>query len=175
MWLLLFPSCRSSQLITVIHISFSLSLSVSSATFVCLYLQFGISSFFFSFLPVLCIYSYFKRPVQQHILYLWVNTFSYLHRSCIDMCIALSNEGVMNRWWCVFLVCWQRQKQELWIASVSVLFGWWSEHILWQIGKGKYSRQWRLRDEAAGGVSPLFLVWDWWEYASKEINWSWIL
>lgn len=62
------------------------------------------------------------------------------------------------------------------IASVStVLFGWWSAHILWQIGKGKYSRQWRLGDEAAGGVSLFFLIWDWRQHSDKEMNWRWIL
>lgn len=28
------------------------------------------------------------------------------------MCFALSNGSVMNRWWCVFLVCSQHQKQD---------------------------------------------------------------
>ena len=99
----------------------------------------------------------FNSPAQQRILYLPASYGDAVN----DRCTALSNEGVMNRWWCVrlslSLMCWQRQKHELWTASVSTAwFGWWSGHILWQIGKGKYSRQWRLRDEAAGVVSQLF-------------------
>lgn len=169
MWLLLLPSCRSLQCSQP-----CLPLFVSSATF---YMLNDVSCYYwcslgFHFSPQLCICVCFKSPVQQPVL----SPESYFQRSCIDMFIALSYEGVMNRWCCVVLVCWQRQRQELWIASVStVLFGWWSEHIVWQIGKGKYGRQRGLRDEAAGGDGLLFLFWDWWQHAYKEMKWRWNL
>lgn len=41
----------------------------------------------------------FTSPAQQHILYLCASYGDTVN----DMCIALSNEGVMNRWWCVRL------------------------------------------------------------------------
>lgn len=64
---------------------------LQSSTFlsrhICLLIS-AVWDFFFSFLPVLCMYSYFKRPVQQHILYEWIHSATY--REAVLICALLS-------------------------------------------------------------------------------------
>lgn len=89
MWLLLFPSCRSSQLITVIHISFSLSL--------CLFCHIrllisAVWDFFFFFFLFFLFYAYIHTLSVQYssifFIYGWIHSATY--REAVLICALLS-------------------------------------------------------------------------------------
>lgn len=95
MWLLLSPSCRRSQIIATLRLFFLHLMRRLPES--------AVSHFIL--LPVLCIYAYFKSTIYKLIK-------SDTYRGAVLICALLPNEAIKHKWWCVFLVRWQHQKQE---------------------------------------------------------------
>ena len=116
--------------------------------------------------------------VQQHILYLCASFGDTVN----DMCIALSNEGVMNRWWCVRLSLSRvLTASEARAVDCKCVHG-----VVWMMEWTHFMTNWKGKIQQAVTAqgwgsrcsqSTLFFFrsWDWWEHARREGSWSWLL